>query len=93
MKRIFISLVAVASLASADTFLKDQYSKVPEGYSLSYVFEIFRHGARTPTTHSLNDTSKFHGIPEGHLTFPGMREHDVLGGHLRKRFTHELDFL
>jgi len=67
-----------------------QTDTLREGEELAFVFEFFRHGARSPIHNDETDRFK---IPKGALTNSGMREHAVMGRFFRKRFVEDHNFL
>lgn len=65
-------------------------SQIRSERTLEFVFELFRHGARTPVI--VDEMKTFHEEP-GMLTPMGMREHNILGVKERKRYIDQLQFL
>ena len=65
-------------------------AKIDGDETMSFVFELVRHGARAPI--GTHDLDKF-PVEKGLLTPEGMRQRYLLGRHNRKRYTEDYSFL
>ena len=61
-----------------------KFPEIKDGAELDYVFEIVRHGARTPIGTFNSDYFSIKG--EGLLTSSGMRERYLMGKYNRERY-------
>ena len=86
-----VSAMLLFTSASASELPQKELKSVQNpDEKLAFVFELVRHGARTPIED--RDLDKF-TVGEGLLTPEGMRQRYLLGRHNRERYVEEFELL